>query len=277
MSVHAKPQVMSEAAQSETRPKQKATAGRESISGKPVDKKRQVRDRAATSAMILDVAERIFAQQGLRGTRTEDIAAGSGVTKAMIHYYFGTKESLYQAVLHRVFRERIEGMDLKSLEQMPALTALRSFAERMLEQMCRKPHLGSLFALENAQNAGAYYTRGGGDVYRVLSEIVARGVADGTFRPIDPWHTAINVMGACIHYFNVASNVRRLWPSGRNPRRRLMLQHSALAIDFVMAAVCVPAAGASRVTLPNATNTSGRVRLSRGREAASASPRLRRQ
>jgi TetR/AcrR family transcriptional regulator len=202
--------------------------------------RRRTRDRAVTSGTILDVAERMFAQRGLRAVRAEDIAAESGVTKAMIYYYFGTKENLYQAVLDRVFRERVVGMDLKSLERMPPGIALRTFTERLLAQMCRKPHLGPLFALENAQNAGAYYARSGGDVYRVLTNIVVRGVEDGSFRKLDPRHAAINIMGACVHYFNVSANVSMLWPRGHDRTPKLMRDHAELAVEFVMKAVLAP-------------------------------------
>ncbi len=202
--------------------------------------RRRTRDSAATRAAILDAAEWIFAHKGLRATRTEDIAAASGVTKAMIHYYFTTKENLYQAVLDRVFRERVEGMDFASLQRLPPVAALEAFAERLLDQMCRKPHLGPLFALENAQNDGAYYNRSGGEIYRVLTEIVARGVADGSFRKIEPRHAAIDIMGACVHYFNVSANVRTLWPEQFHHDDRLMREHARSAVAFIANALCAP-------------------------------------
>ena len=196
--------------------------------------RRAVRDSAATRAAILDAAERIFAQKGLHATRTEDIAAASGVTKAMIHYYFTTKENLYQAVLERVWRERAEGMDFESLRRPPPAAALEAFVERLLNQMCLKPHLGPLFALENVQNNGAYYTRNGGQVYRVLAEILRRGIADGSLRKVDARHAAINIIGACVHYFNVSANVRILFPKRLHNEKSLMLAHARSVTKFIL-------------------------------------------
>jgi AcrR family transcriptional regulator len=205
-------------------------------------KNRPTRDSALTRTTILDSAERIFAHKGLRGTRTEDIAAMSGVTKAMIHYYFSTKEKLYQAVLKRVFQERVDGMDFASLRTLPAVSALKVFAERLLAQMCRKPHLGPLFALENAQNDGTYYQRSGGELYRVLTEILERGLAEGSFRKLDPRHTAINIMGACVHHFNVAANVQILWPRYKGGQQALMQEHARAAVEFITAAIVLDGA-----------------------------------
>ncbi len=51
---------------------------------------------------ILDAAERAFSEQGLAGARVAAIAAEAGVNKAMLYYYFKSKDGLYQAVLERV-------------------------------------------------------------------------------------------------------------------------------------------------------------------------------
>ncbi len=72
-----------------------------SAKGRRSSTPRTVRNPEATKTQILDAAEEEFARYGLAGARTEPIAANTGVTKAMIHYYFGTKEELYQAVLKR--------------------------------------------------------------------------------------------------------------------------------------------------------------------------------
>jgi len=52
---------------------------------------------AETRARILDAALREFAAHGLAGARTERIAAAAGVNKALLYYYFDSKEKLYAA------------------------------------------------------------------------------------------------------------------------------------------------------------------------------------
>ncbi len=197
------------------------------------------RDAGRTRSLILDAAETIFARDGLRAARTLDIASRCDVTKAMIHYYFDTKEKLYQAVLDRVFLERVEGMQLATLRTLAPRDALNAFVERMFGQMSRKPHLGPLFALENIQNDGVYYSRSGGEVYRVLTNIIERVIDAGSFRAMDSRHAAIIIMGACVHYFNVANNVRILWSGRRHFDERLLREHIACATEFVSSAVLV--------------------------------------
>ncbi len=54
----------------------------------------------ATEQRILNAAKTIFYQKGLSGARTHEIAHKAGLNKAMLHYYFRSKERLYQSVLN---------------------------------------------------------------------------------------------------------------------------------------------------------------------------------
>lgn len=48
---------------------------------------------------ILEAAEREFLDKGFAGARTTSIAEAAGVTHAMLHYYFRTKEQLFERIL----------------------------------------------------------------------------------------------------------------------------------------------------------------------------------
>src|SRR5499425_1461549 len=60
---------------------------------------------AETRGAILTAAEQAFARGGLAGARTDDIAAAAGVNKALLYYYFKSKDGLYEAVVEDHFRE----------------------------------------------------------------------------------------------------------------------------------------------------------------------------
>src|SRR4051794_27893961 len=57
-----------------------------------------------TRLAILTAAEGEFARQGLEGARTDAIATVAGVNKAMLFYYFSSKDKLYEAVVEESFR-----------------------------------------------------------------------------------------------------------------------------------------------------------------------------
>lgn len=51
--------------------------------------------------MLLDAAQRVFAERGFAGARVDAIASRAGVNKQLIAYYFGSKQGLYDAVTDR--------------------------------------------------------------------------------------------------------------------------------------------------------------------------------
>jgi AcrR family transcriptional regulator len=60
--------------------------------------------------LILEAAEYVFLEQGLEASKTIQIAEKAGVTHAMLHYYFRTKENLFDVVLGKKIREMTEAL-----------------------------------------------------------------------------------------------------------------------------------------------------------------------
>ena len=85
-------------------------------------------DRSAeTRSRILDAALSEFAAHGLAGARTEQIAAAAGVNKALLYYYFESKEKLYAAALEMVSaRVRDSSMAVFLREASPGERLLRA-------------------------------------------------------------------------------------------------------------------------------------------------------
>jgi TetR/AcrR family transcriptional regulator len=54
-----------------------------------------------TRERILDAAHTVFVRKGTASSRTHEIATQAGVNKALVHYYFGTKAELADAIFER--------------------------------------------------------------------------------------------------------------------------------------------------------------------------------
>lgn len=194
-----------------------------------------VRDAEATKTSILDAAEEEFAAYGLLGARTEAIAARTGVTKAMIYYYFQSKEQLYEAVLERAFLNRLKLAQNINLEAMTPDRALERFVRDLLADVARNKNLSAIFFYEAVQNKGKYYSKFGAmSLYGVLAGILEKGVASGVFRQLDPMHTAVNIIGASVFYFCTRENIKHLW-LGKNLLGEEMVDwHIREAVELIM-------------------------------------------
>lgn len=172
---------------------------------------RQPRDAEATKTEILDAAEAEFARYGLIGARTEAIAAKTGVTKAMIHYYFSSKEELYQAVLRRhaaIFLAAVERFNSRDLSPEEAL---RQIIKTAVAHEIAYPYQGKILLHEAMQNEGKYFKLTGWETPINLGmTLLQRGVDEGIFRPLNPWLTMIHIMGVVTFYFNAENNLKNL-------------------------------------------------------------------
>ena len=198
----------------------------------------QSRDAEATRARILDAAEEEFARNGLGAARTEAIAAQTGVTKAMIYYYFESKERLYEAVLERAFNDRIRAIQSISAENLGPTQALTRFIEEFISGAAGNPNWPAILMFEAMQNKGKYYSKIGiTSVYGMLSAILTRGMEGGEFRKLDPLHASVNIVGMCSFYFCAHENLKHLWPGRRMLGQAMIDEHKREAIALIMAGV----------------------------------------
>jgi TetR/AcrR family transcriptional regulator len=196
------------------------------------------RNPEATKNQILDAAEAEFAVTGLGAARTEAIAAQTGVTKAMIYYYFQSKEELYRAVLERCLSDALGTLDQLQLDYLPPDAALVRLLEKMLHCMSENPRIGSILSLEAIQNKGKYYPKQLGDLlYGTIIDILEQGIVAGVFRQLEPRHTAVNIVGTCAFYFTAQENLKYLWPGKRLLGKDLLQGHAQESIDLIMAGI----------------------------------------
>ncbi len=80
------------------------------------------RDAVETKARILSVAEDIFSRVGFDGARVDDIAKEAGVNKALIYYYFKSKDEILETLFHNLV-EGAKSMLVKHLEDAPDVSS----------------------------------------------------------------------------------------------------------------------------------------------------------
>ena len=209
-----------------------------SAKSKRASAKRPSRDPEATKVKILDAAEEEFARYGLAGARTEPIAANTGVTKAMIHYYFGTKEELYRAVLERYASTFLGALQTLDLEGLSPPDTLKTFLRAAVAHEVAHPYQGKVLLHEAMSNEGKYFKLTGWEVPINLGiDFLQKGIDEGYFRPLDPWLTMIHIMGTVTFYFNAENNLKNLVPACEWLAPEAIEAYAESAIAFILAGV----------------------------------------
>ena len=171
------------------------------------DERRGARSRAA----ILGAAERIFADVGLAGARTDAIAAAAGVNKALLYYYFKSKDALYLAVLEDHLGEFYRcGLEVLSKGRSTRAT-LVEYVSMHFDFISSRPYYPRL--LQRFMMAGGRPLERLAQKYflplgRELGRVIERGVRTGELREVDSHHTAISLVALTAFYFSAAPIVR---------------------------------------------------------------------
>lgn len=100
---------------------------------------------------LLQAAKKLFAKQGFDGTSVRQICEEAGANVALISYYFGGKDKIFQALIETIFTQPIAD-DFLSREHDPA-EGLRAFIREMTLFRLREPELTRLFHQEIMLNS----------------------------------------------------------------------------------------------------------------------------
>lgn len=100
---------------------------------------------------ILNAAEELFANSSYSATRVSDIAALAGANQALVHYYFNSKEQLYQAVLERLFLQWETHLFKQNWRSMAPEEMMRRYIEAHFAMKCRVPNLYKIFHKESLE------------------------------------------------------------------------------------------------------------------------------
>jgi AcrR family transcriptional regulator len=148
---------------------------------------RKPKDPQRSRAEILDAASEEFAARGLEGARVDAVARRTRTTRAMIYYYFRSKEGLYLAVLenaYRGIREAEQTLDLAHLSPEVAMQHLVAFT---FDYYQSHPEFVALVIAEN--QSGAKYIRKmqrmrrlNASIIDTIDDVLDRGRREGVFR-----------------------------------------------------------------------------------------------
>lgn len=148
---------------------------------------------------ILNAAAMLFAEFGFEGTSTRQIAKESGANMAMINYYFGSKEGVFLEIME----DRISGfksqLSLINDEQIPAreklLKVVDQYATRIFSNISFHKMMHRELSLTQRPEMFSQIKDAMASNRMVIEKIIEKGIAEGTFRPVDVRMSIASIMG----------------------------------------------------------------------------------
>jgi AcrR family transcriptional regulator len=191
-------------------------------------------------AQILLAALDEFAARGFKGASMDAVAARTHTTRALINYYFGSKEKLYLAVLEFVYAEIRQAESQLDLDHLAPAEAIRRYVEFTFNYYLEHEGFVRLVVAEN-QVRGRHLKKSRAmrtlnrPVVDLLGRVIERGRRNGEFRKdIDP--VEVHMAVAALGMFNMTNQhtfsaifQRDMGKKGDVARRRTMVADMVLS------------------------------------------------
>lgn len=157
-----------------------------------------------TEERILKAATSVFIQKGKAAARMQEIADEAGINKALLHYYYRSKDKLFEAVFSIVVKQLVVPKIIKSLrEESDIFKLFRKFADLYIGILSKNPFI-PLFILEEInKNPRRIYDalmNSGIPIDTVLSKF-KNAMNEGLIRKMDPRHIIVNLISLCVFPF----------------------------------------------------------------------------
>jgi len=166
-----------------------------------------MRQEMDTKQRILSAATRVFAVKGKAGARMQEIADLAKANKAMIHYYYTNKDSLYEAVLDAALGEIFGEMARVTAAEASPEEKVRQIINAYVGFYVRRQDLFQLLLREIisggemlGRTASRYRNVFEAQPEIIPAQVIQQGIDAGVFRPLNVYHTFMSLMGMAIVY-----------------------------------------------------------------------------
>lgn len=156
-----------------------------------------------TEEKIIQAAKKVFVKQGMAGARMQQIADEAGINKALLHYYFRSKEKLFKMIFHDAMKDFLPRIVQIFSSEAHLFDKIRQFVEEYLNMVEENPYL-PMFILHEAHCNSSEYVYMSEEMQKKivpLVESINKAIADGSILPIKPVHLFVNMISLCAFPF----------------------------------------------------------------------------
>ena len=164
----------------------------------------KIRKEQNTEEKILAAAQKVFLKQGMAGARMQDIADEAGINKAMLHYYFRSKEKLFEKIFTELSQHFFPRL-VKIFESDESLfSKIELFVSEYISQMQRTPYLPIFVLNEVNRQPETFIKKMMGNrrppVKKFIEDVQAEA-KKGIIKPVNPLQLLLNIISLCVFPF----------------------------------------------------------------------------
>lgn len=203
---------------------------------------KQKRDNSTEKA-ILVAARKVFTRRGYAAARMEEIAREAGINRALLHYYFRSKEKMFDLIFEERMKEFFLGLAGIVNGPLSLDEKIRAIVRHDIDMISAQPDLPIFIMQELAQNpermVGTAQRAGmnPGGVMKAFFSQVKTAVDEEKIRPIEGGQLLINVMSMSVYPFIAKPVIKLVQGMDDTQFDRMMERRKEEVAQFVIDAL----------------------------------------
>jgi AcrR family transcriptional regulator len=194
-----------------------------------------------TEGKILSAAREVFLKHGFAGARMQDIADEAGINKALLHYYFRSKEKLFETIFREAFEKLIPHITDVFSSDLPFYDKIREFSKAYITMAVENPFI-PMFVLNAMHSDPDNFQKLFGDIPKrvpilLVKAEIKKAVDEGLIRPIEPPQLIMNMLSLCLFPFVSRPMFQMVMNVSDASFNKMMEQRKTEVADFIIQSI----------------------------------------
>ena len=193
-----------------------------------------------TEVVILDAARKIFLENGFDGTTMQMIADEAGINKALLHYYYRSKDRLFEAIFFEAFSRMVPNLMKIFVSGLNFESKIRAFVDAYISALQEYPQIPLFILHELHRNPERIIEliKSTGLHPQFFIEAVRKEIEEGNIMEIDPIQLLVNMLGLCIFPFAARPMIQGfMFQNNRTAFDHFLRERKSLVADFIIKAI----------------------------------------
>ena len=193
-----------------------------------------------TEEQILEAAKEVFQKKGMDGSRMQEIADKAGINKSMLHYYYRSKQLLFEAVFTSAFSLVAPQINKILNDDSSIEEKVRGFTHNYISFMSKHPYLPNFIIQELNRNPKFFDKLQSNAAFPSLEKFekqVATEVEQGILKPIDGKQLFINIISLNVFPFVATPLIKGLLRMDDKEFENLVEARKTMVSEFIIDAI----------------------------------------
>ncbi len=190
-----------------------------------------------TEGQILKAAENVFQKKGMDGARMQEIADEAGINKAMLHYYYRSKQLLFEAVFTKAFSLLAPQLNKILNDDSSIEEKVKNFTHNYITFIAKHPYLPNFIIQELNRNPNFFEKIQQNTAFPTLGKFknqVTAEVEQGILKPIDGEQLFINIISLNIFPFVATPLIKGLLKINDKAFKKMMQERKVSVSEFII-------------------------------------------